>query len=177
MGISLAALLVMSVFFTGVLMMYRTTLFGNVVISNAVDASAELAMEKSKTYIGINDVGASPTEACKIQVAVENRGTISIHDFNSMDVIIHYQGPTAPVRLQYVSGNENSLTGDDWTMSIDATDYPFEPSIFNPGEDAMIHGRLNLNPGGADNVSGIALGTASGYVLRYSTGPVGVAPC
>ena len=47
MGISLAALLVMSVFFTGVLMMYRTTLFGNVVVSNAVDASVEQALEKS----------------------------------------------------------------------------------------------------------------------------------
>ena len=56
MGISLAALLVMSVFFTGVLMMYRTTLFGNVVVSNAVDTSAEMAIGKSKTYIGITDV-------------------------------------------------------------------------------------------------------------------------
>ena len=175
MGISLAALLVMSVFFTGVLMMYRTTLFGNVVVSNAVDTSIELTSKKGKTYIGISDVSASSTEACKIQVGVGNWGAIAIHDFNSMDVIIHYQGSTSPVRLEYMSGNQNALTGDDWTITIDATKFPFEPSIFNPGEDAMIHGRLNLFL--PDNVSGIALGTASGYVLRYSTGSVGVGPC
>jgi len=175
MGISLAALLVMSVFFTGVLMMYRTTLFGNVVVSNAVDASVEQALKKSKTYIVIDDVAANSIEVCKIQVGVQNRGAIATHDFDSMDVIVHYQGATAPVRLQYSSGNQNSLTGDDWTMTIDATKFPFEPSIFNPGEDAMIDGRLTL--ASPDNISAIALGTASGYVLRYSTGPVGVAPC
>jgi archaellum component FlaF (FlaF/FlaG flagellin family) len=175
MGISLAALLVMSVFFTGVLMMYRTTLFGNVVVSNAVDASVEQALKKSKTYIVIDDVAANSIEVCKIQVGVQNRGAIATHDFDSMDVIVHYQGATAPVRLQYSSGNQNSLTGDDWTMTIDATKFPFEPSIFNPGEDATIHGRLNL--ASPDNISAIALGTASGYVLRYSTGPVGVGPC
>tara|TARA_B100000749_G_C18423839_1_gene464693 strand:- start:1219 stop:1746 length:528 start_codon:yes stop_codon:yes gene_type:complete len=175
MGISLAALLVMSVFFTGVLMMYRTTLFGNVVVSNAVDASVEQALEKSKTYIGIDDVSASPSDACVIQVTVGNRGAIAIHDFDSMDVIVHYQGATAPVRLEYMPGNQNALTGDDWTMTIDGTKFPFEPSIFNPGEDAMIHGRLTL--ASPDSISAIALGTASGYVLRYSTGPVGVAPC
>jgi len=175
MGISLAALLVMSVFFTGVLMMYRTTLFGNVVVSNAVDASVEQALEKSKTYIGIDDVTASPSDACVIQVTVGNRGAIAIHDFDSMDVIVHYQGATAPVRLEYMPGNQNALTGDDWTMTIDGTKFPFEPSIFNPGEDAMIHGRLTL--ASPDSISAIALGTASGYVLRYSSGPVGVAPC
>ena len=164
MGISLAALLVMSVFFTGVLMMYRTTLFGNVVVSNAVDASVEQALKKSKTYIVIDDVAANSIEVCKIQVGVQNRGAIATHDFDSMDVIVHYQGATAPVRLQYSSGNQNSLTGDDWTMTIDATKFPFEPSIFNPGEDATIHGRLNL--ASPDNISAIALGTASGYVLR-----------
>lgn len=177
MGISLAALLVMSVFFTGVLMMYRTTLFGNVVVSNAVDTSAEMAIGKSKTYIGITDVRASPTERCKIQVDVENRGARPIYDFNSMDVIIHYQGSTPPVRLQYASvPDPNALTAGRWTVGIDATVYPFEPSIFNPGEDAMIHGRLGL-AGGADNVIGVVLGTASGYVLKYSTGLVEVAPC
>ena len=155
MGISLAALLVMSVFFTGVLMMYRTTLFGNVVVSNAVDASVE--------------------QACVILVTVGNRGASARHDFDSMDVIVHYQGATAPVRLEYMPGNQNALTGDDWTMTIDGTKFPFEPSIFNPGEDAMIHGRLTL--ASPDSISAIALGTASGYVLRYSTGPVGVAPC
>jgi len=175
MGISLAALLVMSVFFTGVLMMYRTTLFGNVVVSNAVDASVEQALKKSKTYIVIDDVAANSIEVCKIQVGVQNRGAIATHDFDSMDVIVHYQGATAPVRLRYSSGNQNSLTGDDWTMTIDPTKFPFEPSIFNPGEDAMIHGRLTL--ASPDSISAIALGTASGYVLRYSTGPVGVAPC
>jgi archaellum component FlaF (FlaF/FlaG flagellin family) len=175
MGISLAALLVMSVFFTGVLMMYRTTLFGNVIVSNAMDTSVELATKKGRTYIGISDVAASPTEACKIQVSVGNRGAIAIHDFNSMDVIIHYQGATPPVRLEYVAGNQNVLTGDDWTMTIDASNFPFEPSIFNPGEDATIHGRLTL--ASPDNISAIVLGTASGYVLKYSTGPVVVGSC
>ena len=145
------------------------------VVSNAVDASVEQALEKSKTYIGIDDVSASPSDACVIQVTVGNRGAIAIHDFDSMDVIVHYQGATAPVRLEYMPGNQNALTGDDWTMTIDGTKFPFEPSIFNPGEDAMIHGRLNL--ASPDSISAIALGTASGYVLRYSSGPVGVAPC
>ena len=175
MGISLAALLVMSVFFTGVLMMYRTTLFGNVVVSNAVDASVEQALEKSKTYIGIDDVSASPSDACVIQVTVGNRGAIAIHDFNTMDVIVHYQGTTLPVRLEYKKGNQAGLTGDDWAIAIDDANFPFEPNIFNPGENAMIHGRLNL--AGADNVSAIALGTPSGYVLKYSTGPVAVTTC
>ena len=145
------------------------------VVSNAVDASVEQALEKSKTYIGIDDVSASPSDACVIQVTVGNRGAIAIHDFDSMDVIVHYQGATAPVRLEYMPGNQNALTGDDWTMTIDGTKFPFEPSIFNPGEDAMIHGRLTL--ASPDSISAIALGTASGYVLRYSSGPVGVAPC
>ena len=177
MGISLAALLVMSVFFTGVLMMYRTTLFGNLVVSEAIDRSNEMWLERSETLITVEGAVADPPGGCTINVDLKNSGIRPVHNYQNMDLIVHFQSnPPEPIRLDYSAIQDpGALAPDNWTLVIDRTLFPFQPGIFDPGEDAVIHGRLGLP--GAAIVDAVVVGTSNGSMAQYSTGPIQVSPC
>ena len=87
MGAAIAGLLIMAVFFTGVLMMFRTTLFGNVIISNSMKEANQLSGEQARTDIRLT--GASITTGdgyCKLTVTGDNKGAISISDYDRMDI-------------------------------------------------------------------------------------------
>ena len=143
MGAAIAGLLIMAVFFTGVLMMFRTTLFGNVIISNSMKEANQLSGEQARTDIRLT--GASITTGdgyCKLTVTGDNKGAISISDYDRMDIILQFdQASNAPQALSYNSGNTAS-TGD-WTSRLVAPYDKFEPTIFNAGETITIEGRLS----------------------------------
>ena len=56
MGTSLSALLIMAVFFTGVILMYRTTLSGNVGVSNSIREASNDALERTRTNLKLSDL-------------------------------------------------------------------------------------------------------------------------
>ena len=176
MGISLAALLIMGVFFTGVLMMYQATLFGNVVVSNAMKESSNLELARSRTLLGITEISGGTsnpsTFACFVAVAVANQGNESISDFQRMDVIAHFEGH-APMSFKYTDSVTGAMESGDWTIVIDPAIYPFEPSIFNPGEKATIYGKLELGP---QALIAAVVGTPNGVVANFS-GTVDVNAC
>ena len=63
MGTSLAALLIMAVFFTGVILMYRTTLAGNVGVSNSIREASNDALERTRTNLYLSDLN---TDECEL---------------------------------------------------------------------------------------------------------------
>ena len=170
MGISLAALLIMGVFFTGVLMMYQATLFGNVVVSNAMKESSNLELARSRTLLGITEI--SVTSACFVTVAVANQGSESIADFQRMDVIAHFEGE-APMSFKYTNSVTGAMESGYWNIEIDPAIYPFEPSIFNPGEKATITGKIGLGP---QTLIAAVVGTPNGVVANFS-GTVELGAC
>ena len=160
----------MGVFFTGVLMMYQATLFGNVVVSNAMKESSNLELARSRTLLGITEI--SETSACFVTVAVANQGSESIADFQRMDVIAHFEGK-APMSFKYTNLETDAMAEDHWNIEIDPAIYPFEPSIFNPGEKATIYGKLELGP---QALIAAVVGTPNGVVANFS-GTVYVDDC
>ena len=168
MGISLAALLIMGVFFTGVLMMYQATQFGNLLVSNAMKESSNLELARSRTLLGITEISGGTSDPatldCVVTVAVANQGSESIADFQRMDVIAHFEGK-APMSFKYTNLVTGAMDSGYWNIEIDPAIYPFEPSIFNPGEKATIYGKLELGP---QALIAAVVGTPNGVVANFS---------
>ena len=166
----------MGVFFTGVLMMYQATLFGNVVVSNAMKESSNLELARSRTLLGITEISGGtsnpPTFRCFMEVAVANQGSESIADFQRMDVIAHFEGK-APMSFKYTNLVTGAMDSGYWNIEIDPAIYPFEPSIFNPGEKATITGKIGL---GSQTLIAAVVGTPNGVVANFS-GTVYVDDC
>ena len=171
----------MGVFFTGVLMMYQTTLFGNVLVSNAMSESSKLELARSRTSLRITGINLSVAGDCLVEVAVGNQGRESIADLQRMDVIAHFTSRD-PMSFEYQQLEPADVVADEldagnWTIEIDPAIYPFEPSIFNPGEEAIIHGKIGFaNPADAQTLVAAVVGTPNGVVANFS-GNVDVEPC
>ena len=147
MGPSIAGLLVMAVFFTGLMMMSRTILAGEVVVSRAMTDAAWYSSKRINTDLRITNVNLTPGSECNLTVAVENRGTTSIVDFRHMDVIVQFfGGNNISQRLVYNSNGSPSISGE-WARSFPPGSNLFEPGLFNPGETMTINGQLTLLPG------------------------------
>ena len=140
-------MLISAMFFTGALMMFRTTLQANVVIGDTTRESIRIAGERARTEISITSVVGS---GCGLTITVDNTGAISIADASRMDVIVQYPAGNNPAqRLTYV------LTGPpgigEWTA--DSISGQFQPSIFDPGEMMTIEAQLSLVEAGAGMVT------------------------
>ena len=98
MGVAFAGLLILAVFVAGVLVMFRTALHGNVLISGATKSSGQLVGERARTVIGITSATSDGT--CNLTVVVENTGatTISGTDFPLVDFIMEFSVATNPPR-------------------------------------------------------------------------------
>ena len=118
MGTSLAALLIMAVFFTGVILMYRTTLAGNVAVSSAIREASNSAVDRARTNLRIVDL---QTKQCNVELEIHNVGTIAISDYDDMDVIVTmdtFQEELQARRFQYSDGA--ALIPNSWVLDIDA---------------------------------------------------------
>ena len=187
MGTSLAALLIMAVFFTGVILLYRTTLSGNVNVSNAIRESANQAAERARTDLRITGLN---TDECNVLVSIENRGAVPVSDYDNMDVIVTIdtlQGTLTARKFpltqqtQPVSG---ALTQDTWSLNIDPNVYPYEPLTFNPGESGTLRVNWPVNAQipppaqGYGEVRSVTVGAPNGSSTDYaaSIGNV-LSPC
>ena len=110
---------------------------------------------------------------CHVAVAVANQGSESIADFQRMDVIAHFEGK-APMSFKYTNLETDAMDEDHWNIQIDPEIYPFEPSIFNPGEKATIDGKIGLAV--PQTLIAVVVGTPNGVVTNFS-GTVDVGAC
>ena len=137
MGTSLAALLIMAVFFTGVILMYRTTLAGNVGVSNSIREASNDALERTRTNLKLCDLN---TDECELSVKIENIGSVAIDNYADMDTIVTvdtFTGSLEARKFQYTYQVSGAAT-NSWSLAIDADKYPFEPITLNPGETGLL---------------------------------------
>ena len=105
MGPSIAGLLVMAVFFAGLMMLSRTTLLGEVVVSRAMTDAASVSSKRSNTDLTITESVIVMGDECTLNISVKNQGATTIYDFNHMDVIVQFTGGNNISRsLTYDSG-------------------------------------------------------------------------
>ncbi len=72
MGSTIAGLLILTLFFTGVLLVSNTTLSGNAQVSGATRAAVEVVGDRARTTIDIASTSSSGT--CNLRVVVDNIG-------------------------------------------------------------------------------------------------------
>lgn len=142
MGSSLAALLIMAVFFTGVILMYRTTLSGNVGVSRSIREASNDSLERTRTNLQITSLFTSDQrgEQCNVFAGIDNIGSIAIDDFANMDVIVTmdtFNGSLDTKRFS-VTSPASAADNDSWSLAIDTNTYPYEPLTLNPGESGLM---------------------------------------
>ena len=180
MGTSLAALLIMAVFFTGVILMYRTTLAGNVAVSSAIREASNSAVDRARTSLRVVDL---QTVDCNVVLEIENIGTMAVSDYDDMDVIVTidtFQGVLDARRFGYSA----TLAPDSWSLEIDADEFPYEPSTLNPGETGTLTANWHLPvqnpvpPLGYGEARAVTIGAANGSTADFAA-PRGhiMSPC
>jgi len=142
MGSSLAALLIMAVFFTGVILMYRTTLSGNVGVSRSIREASNDSLERTRTNLQITSLFTSDQrgEQCNVFAGIDNIGSTAIDDFANMDVIVTmdtFNGSLDTKRFP-VTSPASAADSDSWSLAIDTNTYPYEPLTLNPGESGLM---------------------------------------
>ena len=163
----------MAVFFTGALMMFRTSLFGDVLVSNAVNEAVDLSGDRARTAIEIPSSESDGT--CNLTITIANTGTTAISGFSQMDIIVQFvTGSNAPENLTFVEGSSPTDEGQ-WTVS--SISGRFEPGILNPGEILTVQAKLALVEAGSGVLT---VGTPNGITdtrVFPSLGSTSSAPC
>ena len=147
MGVALASLLILTTFFTGALMAFRTSIFGDRVIGSSFENIQELREEQSRTRISIGSTSITVVFRCETQIklTLENIGHVPIWDFEQVDFIPWYVpaiGDDRVFPLIYTGGN---LDKDEWTISTISGD-SINPGILDPGEIGNLSSRLETQP-------------------------------
>ena len=162
----MAGLLILAVFLASSLMSLRTSLFGNLQVSDAAKASSHSLGEQVRTVIGVTSTAVDGT--CGLTVDVENTGASSIRYLPGMDVIVQFPtGLNQALGLEYSSSAPNL---GEWTVtSITGL---FEPGIWNPGEDLTLQAKVPLIEAGDGLVT---VGTPNGVIAEAQFS--GLIPC
>ena len=134
MGAAITSLLILSVLFTSMFMMYQTKLHGDEVVGGAMRQTALLNHRQAATFISIEGADAFSIFRCDtiVQTQIKNTGEAPIEDFEKMDVFTWYTTDTGePVitPFKYTSGN---LLKDEWSVTgVDPADFG---GVWDPGE-------------------------------------------
>lgn len=138
MGASIAGLLILAVFLASTLMSLRTSLFGNLQVSDAAKASTELLGDQVRTVIGVTSTVVDGV--CGLAVELENTGATTIRRFSEMDVIVQFPtGINLAVAMVYSAAAPN--VGQFTVTTISGL---FEPGNWNPGENLTIDAQIPL---------------------------------
>jgi len=180
MGIALAGLLIIGVLFSGALIIFRSELLGNLLVTDALKEASELTGEQVRTRIDLTDFEIDTGDGkCILTVTGDNTGATSIADLGKMDVIVQFTtkfttGDNPPQRLTYVTGDKPSTTGDWAKRSISGE---FEPGIWNPDETLILKGWLNLALGSVDITATVTVATPRGVTDTITASDVLTLPC
>jgi hypothetical protein len=123
--------------------------------------------ELDEVDLQVQDSGA------QLRLAAANVGSVSLRDFPKWDVIVRYRASSTSTdfllkRLSYTS---SATPGDNqWTVAgiyrdaVLRTAEVFDPGILDPGEQIMLH--LRVNPASATSTAGnVVLATENGATL------------
>ena len=162
MGSSIANLLILTVLFAAVLMMFRFSLTSDALMSDAVKESAHLLEQRANSRIELSSVSASEVFRCasKVLVTAGNTGEVAIGDAEKMDFVGWYTpqtGGTVTERFTYTTGN---IEEGEWTL-FSMTPNDITP-LWEPDEAIRLISRLPQPP---------KAGT-SGYVILSTPGGV-----
>ena len=147
MGATIAGLLISAFFFTGALMMFRTTLYGNVLIGDTTRESIRISGERARTEIKIISIVGG---GCSLTITVDNTGSTSIANVSLMDVIVQFPASNnSAQRLTYDQAGPPGI--GEWTVNLISGQ--FQPGIFDPGETMTIGAQLSLVEAGAGTVT------------------------
>ena len=146
---------------------FRTNLYGNVLVGNAIKEATQLTGERNRTEIALAGAAVSGDGgSCTLTVTAENTGSTSTADFSHMDVIVQLtQGNNPPRQLAY-TGSALPSNGE-WTKTLPAASDRFEPGIFNPGEPMVITAGLAL-PSPGDTSGELTVGMPNGSTATAS---------
>ena len=134
MGAATTSLLILSVLFTSMFMMYQTKLHGDEVVGSAVRQTALLDHRRAATFISIEGAEAFSIFRCDtiVETEIKNTGEAPIDDFEKMDIFTWYTTESnEPVitPFKYTKGN---LLGDEWAVTgVEPVNYG---GVWDPGE-------------------------------------------
>ena len=140
----------------GVLVMFRTTLYSNLLVSGATKSSGQLVGERARTVIGITS--ATGNGACDLTVVVANTGATTITDFSLVDFILVFTvGVNPSRRMIHISSGPPGF--GEWAVtSITGS---FEPGSLNPGESMTLDAKM-LMVEASDGT--LTIGTPNGII-------------
>lgn len=170
MSETIAGILIVAVLLFGVMMVWKTTLTGNDLMSNAMRESFNLLQAKSQTEVTMGSVSFDPL-LCELSMEATNTGSVSIVGSSFMDLIIKLRGANHFNRKFEFMASDSALLSDSWQMETEANQFAIEPDILNPGETATILVGLEL-PDPGITFGNITLAGSNGFTTQRSTGPI-----
>ena len=138
MGASLASLLVLTVLFLGVMVLFKYSLLEDTGIVNTMNAGANSEGERARSSLEILSTKALDVFRCDtgVELTVRNNGQIPVKEFEQMDVLTWYTpegGSTATETFTFSAGN---LEKGQW--SVGGISPNNASPWFEPGETATL---------------------------------------
>lgn len=179
MGIALAGLLIIGVLFSGALIIFRSDLLGNLLVTDAIKETSQLTGEQVRTRIDLTAVSIDTGDGnCNLTVTGDNTGSTSIADLDQMDAIVQFTtGDNLPQSLTYVTGDTPSATDGTGDWAKRSISGQFEPGIWNPDEELVLKGILDVSLGTVDTFATVTVSTPNGVTDTFTTTDVFSVPC
>ena len=161
MAATVAGLLILAIFFTSQMMMFRANTYASLLTTGTNKQAVHLSGEQARTMIEVQS--ATTDGLCNLTVDLANTGAVAVVDPSRMDVIAQFPGgANLPRRLSYAGSGPPGL--DEWaSTTISGT---FDPGIFDPGENMQIDAKLSLSAGDATGT--VTVATPNGVTATAS---------
>ena len=170
MSATISGILIVAVLLFGTIMVWKATLIGNDLMSNAMRESFNLLQDKSKTEVTMSAVSFDPL-LCELSMEATNTGSVSIVRSSSMDLVVKLEGANHFNRKFEFMPSDSTLLSESWQMDTGSNQFAIEPEILNPGETAKILVALDL-PDPGITFGNIILAASNGVTTQMSTGPM-----
>ena len=138
MGASIAGLLVLGLLFTGMLILFRTSLLDDTRMVNNTKEETILEDERARTSLEIISTNALEVFRCDtgVELIVRNNGRIPVKEFEQMDVLTWYTPEGAPTRTEPFAFTAGNLEKGQW--SVGGISPNNGSPWFDPGETATL---------------------------------------
>ena len=146
MGAAITSLLILSVLFASVFMIYQTKLHGAEVVDGAVRQTALLDHRRAVTSISMEGADAFSLSRCDtiVQTEIKNVGDTPIEHIENMDVFTWYTTDTGePVITPFQDTNGNLLK-DEWAVT--GVGQAVFDGVWDPGETLSFSWRFLRPP-------------------------------
>ena len=118
MGASIAGLLVLGALFTGVLVLFRTSLLEDTRIVNTMTQRAYIEDERARTSLEIISTSALEVFRCDtgVELIVRNNGQSPVKEFEQMDVLTWYTPEGGSTRTETFAFTAGNLEKGQWSV-------------------------------------------------------------